>query len=147
MLSIKIREAKFEDAEVISRLSTQLGYPANEMDIQNNLLAIASTKLGNVFVAYSENTVTGWIYLYRHTDLSTGKYMEIMGLVVDEAHRSKGIGAQLIQYTINICKKENIKQLVLRSRVTRTSAHRFYRNLGFVEIKEQKVFSYDFNKY
>jgi len=130
MLSIKIREAKFEDAEVISRLSTQLGYPANEMDIQNNLLAIASTKLGNVFVAYSENTVTGWIYLYRHTDLSTGKYMEIMGLVVDEAHRSKGIGAQLIQYTINICKKENIKQLVLRSRVTRTSAHRFYRNLG-----------------
>ena len=147
MLSIKIREAKFEDAEVISRLSTQLGYPANEMDIQNNLLAIASTKLGNVFVAYSENTVTGWIYLYRHTDLSTGKYMEIMGLVVDEAHRSKGIGAQLIQYTINICKKENIKQLVLRSRVTRASAHRFYRNLGFVEIKEQKVFSYDFNKY
>ncbi|MCC6307315.1 MAG: GNAT family N-acetyltransferase [Chitinophagaceae bacterium] len=147
MLSIKIREAKFEDAEVISRLSTQLGYPANEMDIQNNLLAIASTKLGNVFVAYSENTVTGWIYLYRHTDLSTGKYMEIMGLVVDEAHRSKGIGAQLIQYTINICKKENIKQLVLRSRVTRTSAHRFYRNLRFVEIKEQKVFSYDFNKY
>ncbi len=147
MLSIKIREAKFEDAEVISRLSTQLGYPASEMDIQNNLLAIASTKLGNVFVAYSENTVTGWIYLYRHTDLSTGKYMEIMGLVVDEAHRSKGIGAQLIQYTINICKKENIKQLVLRSRVTRTSAHRFYRNLGFVEIKEQKVFSYDFNKY
>ena len=147
MLSIKIREAKFEDAEVISRLSTQLGYPASEMDIQNNLLAIASTKLGNVFVAYSENTVTGWIYLYRHTDLSTGKYMEIMGLVVDEAHRSKGIGAQLIQYTINICKKENIKQLVLRSRVTRTYAHRFYRNLGFVEIKEQKVFSYDFNKY
>ncbi|MEI2822578.1 MAG: GNAT family N-acetyltransferase [Chitinophagaceae bacterium] len=147
MLSIKIREAKFKDAEVISRLSTQLGYPANEMDIQNNLLAIASTKLGNVFVAYSENTVTGWIYLYRHTDLSTGKYMEIMGLVVDEAHRSKGIGAQLIQYTINICKKENIKQLVLRSRVTRTSAHRFYRNLRFVEIKEQKVFSYDFNKY
>jgi hypothetical protein len=37
MLSIKIREANFEDAEVISRLSTQLGYPANEMDIQNNL--------------------------------------------------------------------------------------------------------------
>jgi len=147
MLSIKIREANFEDAEVISRLSTQLGYPASEMDIQNNLLDITSTKLGNVFVAISENTVTGWIYLYRHTDLSTGRYMEIMGLVVDEAHRSKGIGAQLIQYTINICKKENIKQLVLRSRVTRASAHRFYRNLGFVEIKEQKVFSYDFNKY
>jgi hypothetical protein len=46
MLSIKIREACFEDAEVIARLSAQLGYPANEIDIQKNLKTIEKNKTG-----------------------------------------------------------------------------------------------------
>ena len=146
MLSIKIREACFEDAVAIARLSAQLGYPANEIDIQKNLKTIEKTKRGNVFVACAGTTVTGWIYLFRQPELSFGEYMEVMGLVIDEQYRNKGIGAQLIDYTITICKNENIKQLILRSRVTRKEAHHFYKNLGFSEIKEQKVFSFQVEK-
>ena len=143
-MSYIIRTATLADAASIAGLSCQLGYPANEETVAENLNKLMEKATGEVWVCELNSTVAGFLYGQQLIDLSSGVYYEVMALVVDENYRGRGIGAALINVVIAKCKEEKIKQLVLRSRTTRKAAHRFYEKLGFVEIKEQKVFSYPF---
>lgn len=143
-MSYIIRTATVADAASIARLSGQLGYPANEETVVENLHQLRENNTGEVWVCEQNSTVAGFLYGQQLIDLSSGIYYEVMALVVDENYRSRGIGAEMMKVVIAKCKSEKINQLVLRSRTTRKDAHRFYEKLGFVEIKEQKVFSYPF---
>ncbi len=51
-------------------------------------------------------------------------------LVTDEAHRSTGIGHDMMNWLKTECKKEGCVGLVLDSGLTRSDAHRFYKREG-----------------
>ena len=55
----------------------------------------------------------------------------IEDVVVDEKHRGQGIGKEMMQYAMNLCRKSSCYKACLSSNLKRESAHRFYESLGF----------------
>ncbi len=55
----------------------------------------------------------------------------IEDVVVDEKHRSKGFGKEMMQYAIDLCRQNFCYKVSLSSNLQRESAHRFYESLGF----------------
>ncbi|MGJ1415634.1 GNAT family N-acetyltransferase [Sphingobacterium multivorum] len=48
-----------------------------------------------VFVGIIDNKTVGWIQVHQVISMETGVYAEIMGLVVDEEYRGRGLGRLL----------------------------------------------------
>ena len=138
---IKIREAVTGDVPAITKLSNQLGYGIDEKATVANLAHIQLTSDEKVYVGVDDNDkVTAWLHVSKRTSLESGVFFEILGLVVDEAYRSRGIGKQLVQQAIQWSRGEGAKVLRVRSNVIRKEAHTFYLQQHFTEKKLQKVF-------
>lgn len=55
----------------------------------------------------------------------------IEDVVVDEKHRGQGIGKEMMQYAMDICRKNSCYKACLSSNLKRERAHNFYESLGF----------------
>jgi GNAT superfamily N-acetyltransferase len=56
---------------------------------------------------------------------------DIDELVVDQNHRSRGIGGLLLQQLISIARSKGCRRIELDSALRREEAHRFYERHGF----------------
>jgi GNAT superfamily N-acetyltransferase len=61
--------------------------------------------------------------------------------VVDEAHRSGGVGRALLGAAEAWAREHGCEVVTVRSRVARERAHRFYEREGYVRVKTSHVFS------
>lgn len=52
-------------------------------------------------------------------------------VVVSDEYRSQGIGKKMMEYAMEICKKNKCYKLTLSSNIHREGAHKFYEKLGF----------------
>ncbi len=138
--ALQIRPAHPEDAPRLALLTGQLGYPAAPDAIAERLARLAAEVGQAVLVAEADGVVVGWAQVGRGLSLESGEQAELVGLVVDEAHRSRGIGADLVAAAETWARERGLARLRVRSNVTREATHRFYLNLGFEEAKRQVVF-------
>jgi N-acetylglutamate synthase-like GNAT family acetyltransferase len=139
-MPISIRQATKEDTPAITHLTCQLGYPISEAATLSNLSTILQNSSETVFVAVQENKVVGWAGVSMKVYLVSGPHCEINGLVVDAMHHRKGIGKKLIEQAKLWSKQQGNHSLRVRCNRIRTEAHQFYTQLGFKEVKEQKIF-------
>ena len=138
--ALHIRPAHPGDAPSLALLTGQLGYPATPEAIVGRLAWLAAEATQAVLVAEAEGDVVGWAQVGRALSLESGEQAELVGLVVDEAWRGRGIGAALVAAAEAWARERGLPCLRVRSNVTREATHRFYRNLGFEEAKRQVVF-------
>ncbi len=139
-MNITIRSITIDDVPAVTVLSEQLGY---NMSIENTALQIAeilNSPNDMACVAVMDNKVVGWIHVFYTLRIECPSYCEIGGLVVDEHHRSTGIGKMLIECIKPWCADKKCSVLKVRSNIKRNDAHRFYMQAGFTEVKQQKVF-------
>jgi GNAT superfamily N-acetyltransferase len=61
---------------------------------------------------------------------------------VDDRHRKKNIGKRLVQESIQWAKQKGLLKIRVRSNVTRSESHSFYKTIGFREVKTQKVYEW-----
>jgi len=139
-MQMSIRDARLEDAAIITTLSEQLGYSLDVAQTQSNIETINKADGNVVYVAIVGDNVLGWIHTFISMRLESGVWAEIGGIVVDKDHRGIGIGKLLVDKTKDWCRLKNISVLKVRCNSKRQEAHRFYENLGFAELKQQKVF-------
>ncbi len=140
-MALRIRPAQPNDAPTLAALAGQLGYPTTPEEMTARLRALAGDDRHAVFVAVeADGQVVGWIHVYLCPLLIAGPEAEIGGLVVDQAHRSQGIGTRLVREAEGWAQAHACTALVVRANVVRERAHAFYRRLGFREIKIQRVF-------
>jgi predicted N-acetyltransferase YhbS len=138
---VEVRPATVADAADIATLSGQLGYPLDEATALERLAAINDDPRHSVFVAEDESgTVVGWIHVMPKIMLLVSNVCEIGGLVVDESHRSMGVGRALVAAAEAWAHASGYRELTVRSDTRRAAAHGFYPALGFVAAKEQKVY-------
>jgi N-acetylglutamate synthase-like GNAT family acetyltransferase len=137
---ITIRQAIKEDAPAITDLTCQLGYPITEAATLNNLSSILQNRRETVLVAVHENKVIGWTGVSMRVYLVSGSHCEINGLVVDAMYHRKGIGKKLIAEAKLWSKEQGNHSLRVCCNRVRKEAHKFYVQLGFKEVKEQKIF-------
>ena len=123
-----IREFKRPDVKrvlEIEKASFSDPYPANILiDIYN---------LGAGFlVAQENNRVVGYIIFWiRFEDEG-----HIISIAVDKSYRRQDVGSKLVETSLEIFKKFNVKRIKLEVRVGNKGARKFYSKMGF---KEEKI--------
>jgi GNAT superfamily N-acetyltransferase len=139
--SIKVHQAKEADAPRLADLSCQLGYQTTPEEAARRFQQVAADPNHGLFVAESlEGRVIGWINVEERHLIETEPRAEINGLVVDEGHRSQGVGRALLQHAEHWARGRGFRLVVLRSNVIRGRAHAFYERQGYEVFKTQKVF-------
>lgn len=136
-----IRTAGERDAESIAVLSGQLGYPTETEAVRERLRAIAGRPDHAVFVAEAAGQVIGWVHVYEVITPESPAHAEIGGLVVDAAHRKRGVGRALMERAEAWARAAGLGMVRLRSNVVRAEAHAFYEGIGYALVKTQKVFA------
>ena len=139
-----IRTATTEDVEHLVHLFEQLGYPIQAQQVMRQLVQLQFSGTGQAFVAQEYGTLYGvaivHIIMPLHVDAA---WALLSALVVDDARRSSGIGAQLLAAAEGFAMQHNCVQLELSSSRTRNRAHEFYRQNGYEEkrLRFVKIFS------
>ncbi len=134
---------KSDDAPAVARLCGVLGYPSEPEAVSRRFAGITAAQGHGLFVATSkQGRVVGWIHIYGVKLLESDPFAEIGGLVVDTDLRGCGIGSDLMSGAEQWAREQGYDEVRLRSNITRTQAHEFYRSLGY---KAEKT-SYTFRK-
>lgn len=141
--NIEIRRIKETDEKTIQRLSDELGYPLSLELTKENIRQINADNNQIAFVAELEGEIVGWIQFQKRVLLVSNPFAEIVGLIVDSKYRKKKVGRSLVQKGIYWAEQENIHKIRVRSNVIRNESHGFYKSIGFMETKQQKVYDLD----
>jgi GNAT superfamily N-acetyltransferase len=137
----RIRPARTDDAEALAGLTTQLGYSTDAVAQGRRLAPLVDSPDDAVLVAVDGgDAAIGWVHVGRTRILERDEHAVLHGLVVDDAHRSEGIGAELLAAAESWVAGQGIGALLVRSRDTRGRAHRFYLEHGYAEVKRSHVF-------
>jgi GNAT superfamily N-acetyltransferase len=132
---------RLEDAPDLAALSTQLGYPASADEIAGRLSRLLSRAEHLLRVAESPGgEVIGWVHAEERQILESPAWCEIMGLVVDAAHRDRGAGRALVEAVEAWARERGLRTVKVRSNVTREESHPFYLRLGYARSKTQHVY-------
>ena len=137
---MNIRLATESDAESIADLCTQLGYPSMPEEVARRLHQIEQFEHDALFVAEVDGRVAGWIHVIAYSLPEMDLHTEIGGLVVDEAHRSLGIGRLLVEHAEAWARAQGCSEIRVRCNVIRERAHKFYAAIGYENIKTQHTF-------
>jgi GNAT superfamily N-acetyltransferase len=128
------------DCEAVAALSGQLGYPSTGEDVGRRFERIAALPDHQILVARLGQRAVGWIHFFRHVSLATDPRVEILGLVVNESIRGKGVGSRLIADAEAWGKAQGLGRVQFGSRITRPDAHRLYLRLGYEINKTSHIF-------
>jgi predicted N-acetyltransferase YhbS len=124
-----LRVAVPHDAQRISKLLDQLGWSVPPDAVVAELSASPATE---IVVAERDGDVVGLIAVTTRRQFQrAGNLITIDTLIVEEQHRSQGIGEQLIGVAVEAAKRSNAQAIELVSNLRRVKARRFYERLGF----------------
>ena len=136
-----IRPMREADAARVAELTRQLGYPSTPEDIGGRFAYLRARPEDEVLVVVDEeDRPIGWIHVSRFASLEASDVALIGGMVVGEEHRSGGIGEALLAASEAWAREHGARTMVVRSRVTRERAHRFYERHGYATVKTSRVF-------
>jgi GNAT superfamily N-acetyltransferase len=129
------------DASPVADLTTQLGYPATAEETAARFSALEARPAEHaVLVADNGARAVGWVHVELVTSLASGLTANIGGLVIDEGHRSSGIGSDLLAAAEGWARERGAGAMVVRSRIARERAHRFYEREGYTLVKTSHIF-------
>ena len=138
---VKIRRARSSDAARLAVLSGELGYPATTSEMKSRLRRLKPASGNAVFVAEdNQREVVGWLHVSVSHLLEVPLRAEVNTLVVAEANRGAGAGAQLLEAAEDWARKKECLNVSVRSNVLRERAHAFYERHGYEHYKTQKAF-------
>lgn len=140
--AVLVRPAVAADAQEIARLGAQFAKPVDAAQLRACIMALQA--LPAYYLAVAEESAAGllgWIQVERRLIAAeAGERAEIMGLVVDEAARRRGVGTQLVNAAQQWAIAAGLPQILVRSNVVRVASHIFYAGLGFSRVKTQHVY-------
>ena len=132
MANVTVRDAVSLDAEALALLCTQLGYPTEPALIPARLERIASDPLARSLVAVVDDEVAALATVHlRYTMNHEAPIGQLTLLVVDERHRSHGIGRTLVAAAEEWARSRGAKRFVVTTALRRADAHAFYEKLEF----------------
>jgi GNAT superfamily N-acetyltransferase len=97
--------------------------------------AISRDERNRLLVADAGGAVVGAFQLTFIPDFAPrGRDIAIIeNVIVDAAHRSRGVGATMMRWAIEEARSRGCSKVALTSNDQRQDAHRFYRRLGFTD--------------
>jgi len=127
-----VREPTAADAQVLARLSTQLGYPADAEAMPERISRLREDPNARAFVVALGDRVIGMITVHlRNTLNHAAPIAQITLLVVDETVRSRGAGRALVEAAEEWARRRGAKRVAVTTALDRAGAHAFYEKLGY----------------
>lgn len=96
-------------------------------------------KQGYAYIAILDGCECGYILAYRKPDMMLGEEIYIELLAVLPEYQRKGIGTKLLDKIKEQAKKEEIKELALRTGCYR-DAYEIYKKYGFKDTRDDQRF-------
>ena len=136
MPDITIRDATNADVPALLRLLRQLDPPAEAPDepaARAALDAVSRHPGMRLVVAEADGEVVGSVVLAVLPNLThhAMPWAQLENLIVDEAHRGRGVGRALMQWCEDTARAQGCYKLQFQSRNHRKASHCFYRRLGY----------------
>jgi Predicted acetyltransferase len=127
-----IRAAMASDAEALSELVTQLGYPASAEEMARRLELLPEFSKAIALVATDSEKVTGMItcHIIRSIN-STEPVAQLTTLVVHESVRGTGVGSQLVAAVERFAIENGCEKISVTSGIQREGTHKFYQRIGY----------------
>ncbi|CAM3733145.1 GNAT family N-acetyltransferase [Marinicrinis lubricantis] len=129
-----IREAEARDRDQLYRLYKSLVPNSKRMQVLEKQIETIRHDPNNLLLVYEEKgIIIGTLTLNICLQALHGMrpYGIIENIVVDEMHRSRGVGSELLQYVEEYCRSLNCRKIMLLSHSSRIEAHRFFEREGF----------------
>ena len=139
---VYIRDASYADAEAITILMDDLGYPTTLVDMKVKLTNIFAHPDYRTLVAVLCGEVVGFSGLMKGFSFErSGKYVRIISFVVKKTTRNKGIGKLLMEASEDWAIEQGADSVIISSgnREERKVAHVFYQKCGYA-IKSSGFF-------
>ena len=128
---IAVRDATAADCGAIKQLIDQLGYPVTAGEIEERLSLIGDAGQA-VLLAELDGSVIGCLSTsvmhVLHRPAPVGR---ISMMVVDKAHRGRGIGARMVREAERLLAAKGCRLVEVTSNNRRTDAHRFWESNGY----------------
>ncbi len=132
MADLRIRPAAVADNLALASLITALGYPTSEPEMRARLAAIMARAEYTTVVAELGGTVVGMAgAMLAHFYEKNGRYVRLVALVVNPAHRGAAVGEALVCEVERWSAAQGASEVVVNSATERVRAHRFYERLGY----------------
>ncbi len=139
MGDLLIRGAVADDLPRIIALTAQLlddsgeDYAASRDAYDRAFVEICTDPRQTLFVAERGGEILGSLVLVIVPNLGRhGRpYAILENIVVDEVHRSSGIGEAMVRHANMLAERAGCYKVALTSRLHRKDAHRFYERRGF----------------
>jgi len=136
---MRICQATIEDSAVIAQLMRQLieavgyeGWQISPEQIEERLRKMAESDAYQVLLAEDEGQVVGLLSLtFRHTLFHVAPTALIDELVVEQDHRRRGVGQQLMVEAIERCRAAGCREIEVSTERSNKTAQKFYRQHGF----------------
>lgn len=123
-------------------MATQLGYATEPAAVEERLPAVLDASDARLLVAVdADDAAIGWLHVELKPSLLSPLAAQVMALVVDEAWRSGGIGADLLDVAEAWAREQGCAEILVSTRITRERAHGFYRRQGYDLRKTNHWFS------
>lgn len=131
---IIIREAHENDADVISQLLGQLGFPQESYVMSlEKIKLFKQSDVDKLWVAKSNDKIIGILALNVITPFYyPGRFARVDTIVVDKQYRNCGIGKLLMRHAEEYAMSLGCQRLFLTSGNHRPEAHAFYKRIGYV---------------
>jgi GNAT superfamily N-acetyltransferase len=127
-----VRDARAEDAEALSRLCEQLGYPAQSDAMTQRLFRLQRDPNVRALVADVGEGAIGLATVHlRHTINHEAPIAQLTLLVVDESQRSRGVGRALVEAAERWAHAQGCHRIVVTTALQRAGAHAFYERIGY----------------
>jgi GNAT superfamily N-acetyltransferase len=132
-----VTEATSEVHAALARLLPQLN-PRLPVPTMERLEAIIADPAVTLLLARDEEQVVGTTTVIVYTTPFWIK-ARLDEVVVDESARGKGVGAALVQASLDLARSSGVEVVELQSGVQRDAAHRLYARMGF-QPRETNVY-------
>jgi ribosomal protein S18 acetylase RimI-like enzyme len=137
---MNIRTATIEDIPELCRLLGILFSQEPEFTPEPHLQAkglhmiLSDPEVGDFCLAEEGGNSIGMVGLLYTVSTALGSRVALLeDVIVDPAHRSVGIGGQLLDYALDLARRRGCARVTLLTDVNNTQAHRFYERHGFVK--------------
>ena len=139
---LRVRAAKPQDAEAIATLLSQLnGLSVEAKDAHASLDHVQKAKGGTIVAELDE--VIGCCSWVLIPTLHRGQIGRITVMIVDEAHRRKGIGSAMLVETADALKNAGCPQIEVVSDIAVSNSHNFFRSMGYAQASYRFVSKID----
>ena len=136
----KIRAADYPHIYLLNQDFNPRLASFSEDRVKERIERITSSTDDMILVGEYNNEVIGYIHGSPYELLFSDSLVNILGFVVKEQYRKRGVGTKLIASLEAWAKDNGFSGIKLLSHPSRIHAHRLYEHRGYIFTKEQKNF-------